>query len=111
MINKADINYVDLKFSFCGTPTNDLEMAFGTDANTNGVLDAVEVETRFGWRGGRYFIENALTCESFDSEAIAGSQNISVELHLNPTSNDRNLEWDCRHNLCPHTKDIGEPRP
>ena len=82
VINKADINYVDLKFTFCGTPTNDLEMAFGTDANTNGVLDAEEVETRFGWRGGRYFIENALTCESFDSDAIAGSQNLSVELHL-----------------------------
>ena len=82
VINKADINYVDLKFTFCGTPTNDLEMAFGTDANTNGVLDADEVETRFGWRGGRYFIENALTCESFDSDAIAGSQSLSVELHL-----------------------------
>lgn len=82
VINKADINYVDLKFTFCGTPTNNLEMAFGTDANTNGVLDAEEVETRFGWRGGRYFIENALTCESFDSDAIAGSQSLSVELHL-----------------------------
>ena len=82
VINKADINYVDLKFTFCGTPTNGLEMAFGTDANTNGVLDAEEVETRFGWRGGRYFIENALTCASFDSDAIAGSQNLSVELHL-----------------------------
>ena len=82
VINKVDISYVDLKFTLCGTPTNDLEMAFGTDANTNGVLDADEVETRFGWRGGRYFIENALTCESFDSDAIAGSQNLSVELHL-----------------------------
>ena len=82
VINKANINYVDLKFTFCGTPTNNLEMAFGTDANTNGVLDAEEVETRFGWRGGRYFIENALTCESFDSDAIAGSQNLFVELHL-----------------------------
>ena len=82
VINKADINYVDLKFTFCGTPTNSLEMAFGTDANTNGVLDAEEVETRFGWRGGRYFIENALTCENFDSDAITVSQNLSVELHL-----------------------------
>ena len=82
VINKVDINYVDLKFIFCGTPTNNLEMAFGTDVNTNGILDAEEVETRFGWRGGRYFIENVRTCESFDSGAIAGSQNISVELHL-----------------------------
>ena len=81
-INKADINYADLTFHFYGTPTNNLELAFGTDMNTNGVLDAEEVETRFGWRGGRYFIENALTCESFDSDAITVSQNLSVELHL-----------------------------
>ena len=109
VINKADISYSDLHFAFVGTPTNSLELAFGTDANTNGVLDAEEVETRFGWRNapaplgvgladerseelsqsesrksprGRYFIENALTCESFDSDAIAGSQSLSVELHL-----------------------------
>ena len=81
-INKADINYVDLKFTFCGTPTNNLEMAFGTDANTNGVLDAKEVETRFGWRSGRYFIENALTWERFVSESASGAQNLSVEMHL-----------------------------
>lgn len=108
-INKAQISYSDLEFHFSGTPTNNLELAFGTDANTNGVLDAEEVETRFGWRNapaplgvgladerseelsqsesrksprGRYFIENALTCESFDSDAIAGSQSLSVELHL-----------------------------
>ena len=81
-INKADVSHVDLTFAFCGTPTNDLEMAFGTDADTNGVLDAEEVETRFGWRGGRYFIEDALTCERFDSAATDGTQDLSVELHL-----------------------------
>ena len=91
VINKADINYVDLKFTFCGTPTNDLEMAFGTDVNTNGVLDAEEVETRFGWRSGRYFIENALTCESFDSEGVAGSQNLSVEFHLDIRSSPQQI--------------------
>lgn len=81
-INKADINYVDLKFRFDGTPTNNLELAFGTDVNTNGVLDAEEVDTRFGWRGGRYFIENARTWERFDSESVTGTQSLSVELHL-----------------------------
>lgn len=81
-INKADISFVDLKFSFCGTPTNNLELAFGTDVNTNGVLEAEEVETRFGWRDGQYFIENARTWERFDSESVTGSQSLAVELHL-----------------------------
>lgn len=81
-INKSDINYADLKFRFDGTPTNNLELTFGTDVNTNGVLDAEEVETRFGWRSGRYFIENARTWERFDSESVTGTQSLSVELHL-----------------------------
>ena len=38
-INKADISYSDLNFRFDGTPTNNLELAFGTDVNTNGVLE------------------------------------------------------------------------
>ena len=81
-INKADIGYSDLNFRLNGTPTNDLELAFGTDANTNGVLDAEEVETRFGWSGGRYFVENARTWEMFDGGASGQSQNFSVNLHL-----------------------------
>lgn len=81
-INKAQISYSDLEFHFSGTPTNNLELAFGTDVNTNGVLDAEEVETRFGWRSGRYFIENALTWERFVSEPASGAQNLSVEMHL-----------------------------
>ena len=81
-VNRADIGYSDLNFRLNGTPTNNLELAFGTDANTNGVLDAEEVETRFGWRGGRYFVENARTWEMFDGAALEQSQNFSVNLRL-----------------------------
>lgn len=31
--------------------------------------------------------------------------------YLNPRSNDRNLEWDMKHNLCPTPGDIGQPQP
>ena len=81
-INKADISYSDLNFRFDGTPTNNLELAFGTDVNTNGVLEAEEVDARFGWRAGRYFIENTLTGDMFDGEALNSSQSFSVDLHL-----------------------------
>ena len=71
-VNKADIGYSDLNFRLNGTPTNNLELAFGTDANTNGVIDAEEVETRFGWRGGdggiwRYRLSEARSREGHDS--------------------------------------------
>lgn len=81
-INKADISYSDLNFRFDGTPTNNLELAFGTDANTNGVLEAEEVGARFGWRAGRYFIENTSTGDMFDWDALNSSQSFSVGLHL-----------------------------
>lgn len=81
-INKADISYSDLNFRFDGTPTNNLELAFGTDVNTNGVLEAEEVGARFGWRAGRYFIENTLTGDLFDGESLNPSQSFSVDLHL-----------------------------
>ena len=81
-INKADISYSDLNFRFDGTPTNNLELAFGTDMNTNGVLDAEEVGTRFGWRAGRYFIENAQTGELLGGDVLNPTQSFSVDMHL-----------------------------
>ena len=81
-INKADISYSDLNFRFDGTPTNNLELAFGTDANTNGVLEAEEVGARFGWRAGRYFIENATTGELLGGDVLNPTQSFSVDMHL-----------------------------
>ena len=82
VINKADISYSDLHFAFDGTPTNSLELAFGTDVNTNGVLEAEEIASRFGWRSGRYFIENAECGEVLDGAASNSSQSFSIDLHL-----------------------------
>lgn len=81
-INKADISYADLKFSFDGTPSNNLELAFGTDVNTNGVLEAEEIDARFGWRSGRHFIENARTGERFEEVPANLPRSFSVEMHL-----------------------------
>ena len=80
-ITQAKISYTDLKLTFDGTPTNNLELAFGVDVNTNGVLEAEETETRFGWRGGRFFIENVQTGERFDGAAV-GQLGFSVDLHI-----------------------------
>ena len=81
-INKADISYSDLNFRFDGTPTNNLELAFGTDVNTNGVLEAEEVGARFGWRAGCYFIENPLTGEVLDGDVLNPTQSFSIDMHL-----------------------------
>ncbi len=43
------------------TPTNNVEVAFGRDANGNGALDVDEIERVAGWDCGRWFVrgENA----------------------------------------------------
>ena len=81
LLTQAKISYTDLKFTFDRTTTSNLERAFGVDVNTNGVLEAEETETRFGWCGGRFFIENALTGERFDGASV-GQLGFSVDLHI-----------------------------
>lgn len=69
----SDVRQIDVHFQLAGTPTNDLEVAFGCDVNTNGVLDAEETDAVYGWRGGRYFIENTRTWERFETEAATNA--------------------------------------
>lgn len=81
-INRSDINYAEIHFAFGGTPTNNLELAFGTDTNIDGILEPEEVEMRFGWRMGRYFVENVLTGERLDSEPFTEASTFLVKLQL-----------------------------
>ena len=53
--SRIDARTFDVHFQFEGTPTNNLEVAFGRDSNTNGVLDVQEIDTVYGWRGGALF--------------------------------------------------------
>lgn len=71
--SRSDTSVFDLRVQFDGTPTNDLEVAFGRDANANGVLDADEAETVYGWRGGRYFVENARAWTRIETEAATNA--------------------------------------
>ncbi|MBR3820599.1 MAG: hypothetical protein IKJ37_03150, partial [Kiritimatiellae bacterium] len=48
--SRIDTRTFDVHFQFEGTPTNNLEVAFGRDSNTNGVLDVQEIDTAYGWR-------------------------------------------------------------
>lgn len=91
MINTSDIRYEDLEFRFDGTQSNNLELAFGVDVNTNGVLDVEEIDTRFGWRSRRYFIENARMAERYEGSPSASSQSFSVELHLDVQYNTQQI--------------------
>ena len=71
--SRIDARTFDVHFQFEGTPTNNLEVAFGRDSNTNGVLDVQEIDTAYGWRGGRYFIENVRAWERIETVAATNA--------------------------------------
>ncbi len=80
--DRTDTRKLHVHFQFEGTPTNGLEVAFGRDENTNGVLDVAETETVYGWRAGRYFIENARDWERHEVSALANATDGVVDIHL-----------------------------
>ena len=83
---RTDTWKVDLHIQLAGTSTNDLEVAFGRDVNTNGVLDVEEIETVYGWRGGRYFIENVPAWERIEVEVATNAPRGVCEIHLENNS-------------------------
>lgn len=84
---RSDVREVKLHLQLEGTPTNDLEVAFVRDVNMNGVLGVSEVETVYGWRGGRYFIENVRAWDRFETEAADNAPCGVIDVQL---KNDRN---------------------
>ena len=83
---RTDTWKVDLHIQLAGTPTNDLEVAFGRDVNTNGVLDIEEIETMYGWRGGRYFVENVSGWDRIETEAATNALCGVLEVSLQNNS-------------------------
>ena len=80
--SRIDARTFDVHFQFEGTPTNNLEVAFGRDSNTNGVLDVQEIDTVYGWRGGRYFIENVRAWERIETVAATNALCGVIDIHL-----------------------------
>jgi len=80
--SRTDTREFGIHIQLDGTQTNDLEVAFGRDSNTNGVLEAGEVETVYGWRAGRYFVENVRVWERIETEAATGALCGVVDVQL-----------------------------
>ena len=84
--SRTDTREFGIHIQLAGTPTNALEAAFGRDMNTNGVLDVKEIDTVYGWRGGRYFIENVPAWERIEVEAATNALCSVCDIHLENNS-------------------------
>ncbi len=69
--------------AFRGTPSNNVEIAFGRDDDGDGNLSFGESDVRIGWDCGRYFIERVPTGERFEEPSVGTGEA------------DRTLLWNC----------------
>lgn len=80
---------LDLSLALLGTPSNCLQVAFGRDADGNGVLDASEAETVYGWRAGRFFVEDVAGGRRVLSDPVAGEAGCELRVHVEAGAGDR----------------------
>ena len=73
------------ELSFSGTASNNLEIAFGADADGDGALSSDEIGFSAGWDCGEWFMMNAATDERVSAEAADGTHSLvgMIRLHTN----------------------------
>lgn len=66
---EANIRFFEVSMSFHASASNNVELAFGIDTNTDGILtDGEETSLVVGWDCGEWFIRNHSTGERLTSE-------------------------------------------
>ena len=72
---------LDFRLEFVGTPSNNVEVAFGRDGDEDGALAPHETDVVVGWECGRYFIERFRTGKRIE------------ETNIGTNDVERALEW------------------
>ena len=54
--SQTELRMIDVDMQFVGTPTNNVQIAFGHDADGDGDLADEEAQLTFGWKSGRRFL-------------------------------------------------------
>ena len=57
---QANVKHFFLSMELAGTPSNNVQVAFGRDANTNGVLEVEESGFAIGWDCGRWRVREGI---------------------------------------------------
>ena len=82
---RSDVKEFELKFTLDCSPSNCIQVALGTDMNGDGDLSFAETGVVYGWRNGRYFIEDVVAGKRYqqsnDADERTGAQVFSVNMH------------------------------
>lgn len=78
---------------FDATPSNNVQIAFGRDANGNGILSAEETDAKIGWDCGVWFMENVSTGVLFSETTgvVTARKSLSFEMRFSEDAILRNL--------------------
>ena len=79
------VRFVELAFALDGCASNCVQVAFGHDADGDGVLGFDETDTLYGWRNGRYFAESVrdgIRVEEPAADPTAASCAFAIDMRL-----------------------------
>ena len=84
--HRSDVKEFELKFTLDCSPANCIQVALGTDADGDGDLSFFETGAVYGWRNGRYFIEDVVAGKRYEhsisDDERMGTQVFSVNMHI-----------------------------
>ena len=81
------------ELSFSGTASNNVEIAFGADANGDGALSSDEIGLSAGWDCGEWFVMNAGTDERVSVEAADGVHSLVGMIRLRTNGRVREISF------------------
>ena len=70
------------ELTFSGTALNNVEIAFGADADGDGALSVDEIGLSAGWDCGEWFVMNAATGERVSASAEEGMHSLAGTIRL-----------------------------
>jgi len=77
----SELRMIDVDMQFVGSPTNNVQIAFGHDVDHDGDLADEEAQLTFGWKSGRRFL--SLPFEEYRiADEVAAQQAGSHRLHV-----------------------------
>ena len=100
---KTNVKHLRIGLDCIGTPSNNVQVAFGRDANTNGVLEVCETGFAVGWDCGAWVLRDSGTNEWCAASVTTNAQkSLAFDLgvarakprRVSATENGEALVWD-----------------
>ena len=83
---RSDVREVRMHFTFEGVSSNCIQVAFGRDADGDGVLYFGETDVVYGWRNGRHFAEDVKAGVRTEEPEAATGRALSVRMRMTKES-------------------------